>query len=111
MRALRGRPDLPPDEERARREEDDQRDPGVEAQTEEVPGRVDPQQLFEEAPEGVVGDVEREERRRAEADPPIEPQQEPDAAQIPQELVQERRVVGQVAVELPRSLSRSGQWL
>src|SRR5207248_2427211 len=55
---------LHPDESSARDDEADDRDPGVQAQAGEVVRGVDAQELLEEAPEAVVGDVEAEEPRR-----------------------------------------------
>ena len=55
--------------------EDDDRDPGVQPQAGELVRGIDPQQLLEEAPEGVVRDVEREQRRRPEAEAPVEQEQ------------------------------------
>ena len=57
---------------------------------------VDPQQLLEEPPDGVVRDVEREQRRRLEAEPAVEQQQDPDADEVVDELVEERRMEGRV---------------
>src|SRR6476646_10519443 len=61
--------ELPPDEEAGRENEENDRDPRVRPQAEEVAGRVDPEQLLEEAPEAVVGDVEREQPRRPDPEP------------------------------------------
>src|SRR5262249_48184769 len=90
--------ELPPDEERGRADEDEDRDPGVQRQPRDVVRRVDPQQLLEEAPGRVVRDVEREERRRLEPEAPVEQQQQPDADEVVDELVQEGRVEGRVAL-------------
>ena len=82
-------------------DEHDDRDPGVQAQAEEVVRRVDPQQLLEEAPEAVVGDVEREEpggrilkRRSIQS-------RIADADQVVDELVEEGRVERVVVEVLP----------
>src|SRR5439155_16177768 len=74
--------ELPPDEERGRRDKDGDRDPRVQPQAGEVVGRIDPDQLLEEAPNGVVRDVEREQRRRLEAEAAVEQQQDPDAGEV-----------------------------
>ena len=70
------------------------RHPGVEPEPGDVVGRIDSQELLEEAAEAVVRDVEREERRRAERVAPVEPEEQRDAGEVPEELVEERRVVG-----------------
>ena len=57
-------------------DEEDDGHPGVDAEPGEVVRRVDPEQLLEEAPEAVVGDVEREERGRPEGVAPVEPEEE-----------------------------------
>src|ERR671931_1579756 len=88
--------ELPPDEERGRASEDHDRDPGVQTQSEEVMRGIDPQQLLEEAAEGVDRDVEREERRRPEAEAPVEQQQHPDHERVVDKLVEESRVEGRV---------------
>ena len=55
---------LRPDEGNHREREDDDRDPGVQAEPEELVGLVDPQQLHPEAADAVPDDVEAEEARR-----------------------------------------------
>ena len=74
------------------RDEEDQRDPGVDAQAGDVVGRVDPERLEVEAEAGVERDVEREERRRPEAEATVEDQQQPGGEEVPERLVEERRV-------------------
>src|SRR5205807_2157562 len=75
------RPDeLPPDEERRRQHEQDDRDVRVQAQAEVRVRGIDSQQLLEEAPEGVDGDVEREQRGPADAEVAVDEQQDPHAA-------------------------------
>ncbi len=69
--------ELPPNEERSRQHEQDDRDPRVQPQTEEMVGGIDAEQLLEEAPEAVVRDVEGEERGPPELEPAVDPQQEP----------------------------------
>src|SRR5581483_11786833 len=55
--------ELPPDEERARGGEDDDRDPEVRPLAPEMAGRVDAERLLEDPERRVPHDVEREERR------------------------------------------------
>src|SRR5690242_6847754 len=88
--------ELPPDEERRRDDEDDDRDVGVQAQAEVLVRRVDAQQLFEEPAEAVPGDVEREQPRPPDTEAPVDEQQDDDADDVPDELVQKRRVEGRV---------------
>src|SRR5207302_5375841 len=71
--------ELPPDEEAGRADEDDDRDPGVQAQAREVVRGIDAQQLLEEAPERVVRDVEREEARRPDPEEPADEEERPDS--------------------------------
>ena len=56
--------------------------------------RVDAQQLLEEAPEAVVGDVQREEPRPPDLEAPVDPEQDRHADQVVRELVEEGRVEG-----------------
>src|SRR4029453_16730616 len=84
--------ELPPDEERARADEEHDRHPRVQPHPGELRPRVDPQQLLEEAPERVQGDVEREERRRLDPEPPVDEQQDPDHSQVVEQLVEEGRM-------------------
>ena len=60
---------------------------------EEVVGRVDPQDLLERAEGRVPRDVEREERRPLDREAPVDPEQDADADQVPDELVEEGRLV------------------
>src|SRR5580765_3438507 len=89
---LRRVEELPPDEEAGRKDEHDDRDPRVQPQPCEVVRRVDPQQLLEEAAERVEAHVQREERRRLEAEATVEKQQDADHREVVDELVEERRV-------------------
>src|SRR5690242_14583790 len=91
--------ELPPDEERDRGDPDAERNPEVDPLAREVVGGVDPQDLLERAEGRVPRDVERKERRPAQPEAPVYPEQDADADQVPRELVKEGRVV--VAV-LPR---------
>ncbi len=76
-------------------------DEEVQAQAEDVLGRVDAQQLLED-PEGrVAGDVEREEPGRADGAPSSQPDQEGRQGQVPDDLVEEGGVEGG-AVEVAR---------
>src|SRR5215213_3306288 len=84
--------ELPPDEERRREDEDDDGHPGVQAQRPELVRWIDAQELLEEAAEAVVRDVEREQGGRAEPEPPREQEQQPDAGEVPDHLVQEGRM-------------------
>ncbi len=86
----------------------------VEPQAEDVLGRVDPQGLLEDAERRIAGHVEREEARRA--DPPVvaEPDEEGGERQVPDQLVEERRVEGgeRLVARWPmggRYLQRPGQ--
>src|SRR5438105_14556052 len=92
--ALLGRlaQELPPDEEGRRADEHHERDPEVDPLAEEVVRRVDPQRLLVRAERRVPGDVEREQRRPPQLEAAVDPEQHADAEQIPDELVQERRV-------------------
>ena len=65
-------------------------------------GRVDPQGLEVEAEAGVERDVEREERRRPEAEAAVEQEQRPGGEEVPERLVEERRVEGLVEDVLVR---------
>src|SRR5262249_55950064 len=93
--------ELPPDEERGRKDEQDQRHPGVQPQAGDVVGGIDPQQLFEEAPEGVEGDVEREQPGRADPPAPVDQEQHPDHRHVVDQLVEEGRVERRVLL-VPR---------
>src|SRR4051812_10797798 len=73
--------ELPPDEERGRNDEDDDRDPGVQPKPQPLVRRIDAQQLLEEAPEAVVRDVQSEQRGRPDPEPRPDPEQDPDADQ------------------------------
>src|SRR5438445_5074845 len=88
--------ELPPDEERRREHERGGRDPRVQPQPKEMVRGVDPQQLLEEAAEAVVGDVEGEQRRRSEANAPVEQQQDDDADGLVDQLVEKRRMEGRI---------------
>jgi hypothetical protein len=57
---------------------------------------IDPQQLLEEAAERVDGDVEREQGRRADAEEPVDEQQDADHHRVVDQLVEEGRVEGVV---------------
>ena len=88
LRALRhgparlGRPlavgaeELAPHEVRGAEHEDDDRHPRVQAQAGDVVRGIDAQQLLEEAPEGVVGDVEREQSGRPDLEALADPDQQ-----------------------------------
>src|SRR4051794_711244 len=80
--------ELPPDEERRRQDEADDRDVRVQAQPEVLVRGIDAQQLLEETAEAVPGHVEREQRRPPDAEAPVDEQQHADADEIPDELVQ-----------------------
>ena len=67
--------------------------------------RVDPQQLLEEAPERVPGDIEREEPRRPDPEAMADVEQDADPDEVPDHLVEEGRVVGR-AVEVLRQAVR-----
>src|SRR5439155_10087788 len=95
---------LRPDEARHRQDEHDDRDPGVQAQAGEVVGRVDPEQLLEEAAERVVGDVEAEDPRRPDAEPAPDPDEQEDSDRVPAELVEEGRVEGRVLLVAGRTV-------
>src|SRR4029450_13356249 len=64
--------ELPPDEERGREDEHDDRDPGVQPQPRELVRRVDPEELLEEAAERVEAHVEGEQGSWLEAEAPVE---------------------------------------
>jgi hypothetical protein len=73
----------------------------VQAQAEDVVGRIGAQELFEDAKAGVAGDVEREQTRGADLAVAAEPDQRAGKAKVPTQLIEERRVkcvVGRVAV-------------
>ena len=76
-----------------RAEEDDQAGPLVEPQPEHVVGRVDPQALDPAAAHGVGGDVEREGPAVPEPEPAVRPDHQDGDADVPQQLVEEGRVV------------------
>ena len=89
------------------------RDPRVQPQAGEVMRGVDAQKLLEEAAEAVVGDVQRKEPGRLDPPPSRDPQQQQDAKDVPDQLVQKRRVerglvdvlrgpVGNVDLQPPR---------
>ena len=68
------------------------RDVGVQAQAQEVLGRIDPQRFLED-PEGrVPGHVQREQARRLDVTVMPQPDQERGQQQVEDQLVQERRV-------------------
>src|SRR5581483_10114908 len=99
--ATRGRPvaaltpdELPPDEERAGADADDDRDPEVQPLAEEVLRGVDAKELLERAPERVEGDVEREQPGRSNAEPGADPDQDAGDRDVVDQLVQEGRVEG-----------------
>src|SRR5436190_13377398 len=103
---LRFAPDeLPPDEEPGREDEEHDRDQRVDPQPEEVVRGIDPQELLEEPPEAVVGDVQREQRRRPDPEPPTDEDQQPRADRVVDELVEEGRVVGARALVLERNIA------
>jgi hypothetical protein len=54
---------------------------------------IDPQDLLEGAERRVPDDVEREERRPAQLETPVDPQQDTNPDEVPRELVEEGRVV------------------
>ena len=85
--------ELPPNEEADREDPDTERDPEVDAHVQEVVGRVYPQDLLERAEGRVPRDVEREERRPLDREAPVDPEQHADADQVPDELVEEGRLV------------------
>src|SRR6266566_8250809 len=58
--------------------------------------RVDAQELLADPREGVADDVEREQTRRADAAAPSEPRERGGEQQVPDQLVEERRVEGRV---------------
>ncbi len=74
--------------------EEQQAHPFVEPQPGKGVGVVDPQALDEEAPEGVTGDVDREQASRSEPMAALDEQYHADDGQVPQRLVQEGRVIG-----------------
>ena len=86
----------------------DERDPEVEPLPEEVARRVDPQRLLERAERRVDRDVEREEPRPLDREAPVDPEQEEDAEDVPDELVEEGRVVQVRVAVLPWISSAHG---
>ena len=61
-------------------------------------GGVGAQQLFEDAEAGVAGDVEREQPGRADLAAAPEPDQRGGEREVPDQLVEERRVKGGVGL-------------
>src|SRR5262245_36371797 len=88
--------ELPPDEEARGQDEDDDRDVRVQPEAEVLVRRIDPQQLLEEASEAVPRHVQREQRRPPDAEVAVDQQKHDNADDVPDELVQERRVEGRV---------------
>src|SRR5918994_3666162 len=86
--------ELPPDEERCRQHEDNDRDPRIQPQRAVLVRRIDAQEFLEEAPERVEDHVERKESGRSEAEPAVEQEQDPCANDHVQKLVEERRMEG-----------------
>src|SRR5215218_6556695 len=84
--------ELPPDEEGRRDAEDDDRDPRVQTQPGEMVRGIDAQELLDGAPRRVVRDVEREERRRPEAEAAVEQEQQPHSDEVVDELEEEGRL-------------------
>src|SRR3954468_11228160 len=93
-------------------------DEEVQAQAEDVLGRIDPQQLLEDAEGRVAGHVEREEPGCADGAAPSQPHQEGRQGQVPDDLVEEggveggavevaRRPVVAVDLEAPRQRGRA----
>src|SRR5215210_1918634 len=85
-------PPLAPHEAGDGEKKEDHGDPEVEPHPEELVGGVDAQQLLEGTPERVPGDVETEETRRLDREAPVEEQEDGDAEQVPERLVEEGRV-------------------
>src|SRR5581483_4103250 len=69
-------------------------DPDVHPQAEDGVGVVDAQRFDPQPAEGVAADVEGEEPPGPEAAAPFDPQEHGDQRQVPQRLVEERRLVG-----------------
>jgi hypothetical protein len=67
-------------------------DEEVQAKAEDVVGRIDAQQLLEDAESGVARDVEREQPWSANPAPPPEPDEGDGQREIPDELVEEGRL-------------------
>ncbi len=89
------------------------RDVEVQPQSEEAVSGIDAKQLLTDTRERVAGDVQREETRRADPPAPAEPDEHGGQREVPQQLVEERRVeggkalkaggpVGRVDLESPR---------
>ena len=87
---------LPPDEERDRKDEQHDRHLGVQPLPEELVRRIDPQHLLVRAAARVVRDVEREQPRRLDPEARADPDQGPDSEQVPEHLVEEARMEGGV---------------
>src|SRR4029450_13270810 len=122
-RARRGLgPALRPDERHHREGEDRDRDVEVQAQTEVLVRGVDTQRLLVGAKRRVPGDVEGEEARGPDLEAPVDEEEEADAEQVPQGLVEEewmeRRLgdvllgpVPDVDLEPPRKIGRLAEGL
>src|SRR5207253_2013054 len=96
-----------PDEEGETRDEARERDPEVQAHAADVARGVDSERLLVHAKRRVPDDVEREERRPAELEAPVDPEQHEHAEDVPEKLVEEGRVIGvlrafAVDLEAPR---------
>src|SRR5680860_54577 len=85
-----------PDEERDGSQEHDDRDPHVQPQAEHVACLhvVDAQMLDPSTPGRVARDIERERPTVAELEPAVGPDHQTGDAEVPDELVEERRVEG-----------------
>src|SRR5919109_2962882 len=114
--------ELPVNEERGREDEDDDRDPRVQAERADLVCRVDPEQLLPEAAERVDRDVEREKGWRPEAEEAVEDEQQDRRKGHVDELVEEGRVerlrrrvleraVLRVDLEAPRQVRRLAEEL
>src|SRR4029077_16667023 len=90
--------ELPPDEERHGQQPDPERDPEVDPLVEEVVGRIDAQDFLERAEGRVPDDVEGEEARALDREAPVDPEQDANPNQVPDELVKERRLVRGLAL-------------
>ena len=89
------------------RDADEARDPGVHAQAEDVVRGSMRNELDPEAAEGVERDVEREEPRWPRVEPPLDHvDEQARGEQVPQDLVEERWVVGHLIDGRERSMDR-----
>jgi hypothetical protein len=61
-----------------------------------VGGRVDAEQLVDDAEAPVAGDLQREQARRADAAAAVEPDQRGGEREVPQQLIEERRMEGRI---------------